>query len=114
MITRILKQYRGIIRDYDVKRFHQTESSYRLVVEFELIDNSTLIVRDYLFVDGKRKYAYHYQDENRHLIFRYDNAPHWPNISTFPYHKHTPSGLESSEIMTLGKVFAQVNNHLDE
>lgn len=34
------------------------------------------------------RYTYHYQDTNTKLLFRYDNAPHHPNIITFPHHKH--------------------------
>ena len=32
-------------------------------------------------------YAYTYLNEGRR-IFRYDNAPHHPEITTFPHHKH--------------------------
>jgi hypothetical protein len=32
-------------------------------------------------------YAYTYLKEGRR-IFRYDNAPHHPEIVTFPHHKH--------------------------
>lgn len=37
------------------------------------------------------KYSYHYQDRNSDLIFRYDMAPHHPEIKTFPHHKHIHS-----------------------
>ena len=33
-------------------------------------------------------YAYTYIDHQGNLIFRYDNAPHHPEIITFPHHKH--------------------------
>lgn len=28
-----------------------------------------------------------------HLLFRYDNAPHFPNLKTFPHHKHIPNDV---------------------
>ncbi len=37
---------------------------------------------------AKTDYAYHYQDDQNNLIFRYDDAPHYPHISTHPHHKH--------------------------
>jgi len=43
------------------------------------------------FINSKLRkisYAYHYQDKNGVLIFRYDNAPHHAEIKTFPHHKH--------------------------
>ena len=33
-------------------------------------------------------YRYHFQDGQNNLIFRYDNTPHFPNLSSFPHHKH--------------------------
>nr|WP_253881088.1 MULTISPECIES: DUF6516 family protein [Microcystis] len=33
-------------------------------------------------------YRYHFQDEQNNLVFRYDSTPHFPNLSTFPHHKH--------------------------
>lgn len=36
----------------------------------------------------KIRYSYHYQDSNEKLIFRYDNAPHFRHIITYPHHKH--------------------------
>ena len=35
-----------------------------------------------------QKYSYHWQDSDGQMIVRWDNKPHWPNIKTFPYHKH--------------------------
>lgn len=32
-------------------------------------------------------YAYAYLRDEQH-IFRYDNAPHYPGILTFPHHRH--------------------------
>lgn len=33
-------------------------------------------------------YRYHAQNSVNELIFRYDNTPHFPALSTFPHHKH--------------------------
>ncbi|WP_055073853.1 toxin TumE [Pseudanabaena sp. 'Roaring Creek'] len=33
-------------------------------------------------------YRYHFQDGQNNLVFRYDNTPHFPNLSSFPHHKH--------------------------
>jgi hypothetical protein len=33
-------------------------------------------------------YAYHYQNAEGVLVFRYDNTAHHMNVSTFPHHKH--------------------------
>ena len=41
-------------------------------------------------------YRYHFQDERNCLVFRYDSTPHFPDISTFPHHKHLPNDVISS------------------
>ena len=39
---------------------------------------------------------YHFQDQQNNLIFRYDNTPHFPNLKTFPHHKHLNKKIEAS------------------
>jgi len=34
------------------------------------------------------KYRCHWQDSNGRLIKRWDNAPHHPEVDTFPHHLH--------------------------
>jgi len=62
-----------------------------LRVNVYFIDNSLLHFRE-LFVEQenpfKKTYTYHYQREDGTMIFRYDNAPHFPDIPTTPHHKH--------------------------
>ena len=56
-----------------------------------LIDGSILSFREYVSTEIeppiKFTYSYHYY-KNQNLIFRYDNAPHHKEISSFPPHKH--------------------------
>ena len=40
-------------------------------------------------------YRYHFQDQNNLLVFRYDDTPHFPNLPSFPHHKHTPTAVEA-------------------
>lgn len=63
-------------------------------------DGSMLEFVEVLTVRGvilnKVDYAYHYQDKDDNLIFRYDNAPHYPNITSFPHHKHMQKNVEAA------------------
>jgi hypothetical protein len=46
----------------------------------------------------KIKYRYHFRNKKDDLIFRYDNAKHYPNLMSFPHHKHLPNNtIESNE-----------------
>ena len=56
------------------------ESGHRLAV-FILVDVS----RGYpLWV----RYSFYLRDRLGRCVFRYDNAAHYPEMSTFPHHKH--------------------------
>ena len=73
------------------------------------INGSELHFREFLdttLLEPKTMYAYHYQNAERQLIFRYDNAIHRPPLSQQD-HKHTPDGI----ILTLAPTMQQV---LDE
>jgi len=42
-------------------------------------------------------YRYHFQDQQNNLIFRYDNTPHFPDLKSFPHHKHLKNKVEDSD-----------------
>ena len=52
-------------------------------------------------------YAYHYQDKNKHLVFRYDNAAHKPPLPQ-PDHKHTVDGIELVATPTLVQMLDEI------
>ena len=57
--------------------------------------NEAVVVEDNSLVS--LGYRYHCQDENNRLIFRYDSTPHFPNLSSFPHHKHLPDTVIPSD-----------------
>jgi hypothetical protein len=65
-----------------------------LKLRIRFSDKYLLAISEALIIINKRisqiDYRYHFQDEENKLIFRYDSTPHFPNISTFPHHKHLP------------------------
>jgi hypothetical protein len=56
----------------------------------------------------KIKYRYHYMDENQVMIFRYDNAPHHVEVSTFPHHKHEGDDIKESPEIILCQVLLEI------
>ena len=46
---------------------------------------------------SKKKYKYHFRHLDNSIVFRYDNMPHYPKISTFPHHKHIGTSIKKSE-----------------
>ncbi|MEJ2303355.1 MAG: DUF6516 family protein [Anaerolineales bacterium] len=60
-------------------------------------------------------YAYTYlRDDQR--VFRYDNAPHHPEVATHPHHKHIgPSDrLAPADQPSLSQVFAEIEGLLGQ
>lgn len=57
------------------------------------------------------KYSYHYQDRNGNLIFRYDMAPHHPEIASFPHHKHIHSDkLTATSAPALAQILDEISD----
>ena len=84
-----------------------------------LWDDSFLEIREIVTTQHgypqKRRYSYHYQKAGQ-TIFRYDNAPHHPEISTFPHHKHTGAQEQASLASppTLSAVFDEIEGYLEQ
>lgn len=78
------------------------------IVSFQVIDNDPLDERSFLFkircelvsghtlqirvrsVAGSLRYSY--QEYSDVPVQRWDNAPHFPHLSTFPHHHHEVQG----------------------
>lgn len=74
-------------------------------------DGSVLHIREFVFTKTdiiKDMYAYQYQDINGQLIFRYDNTRHFPDLPSFPHHKHLPSKVISAKERGLEDVIQEI------
>ncbi len=69
-----------------------------------------LLVRTFTIV--KVRYAYHYQQADGTLVFRYDNAPHHPDLPGFPEHKHEGDRVLASPAPDLGQVLKEIDERL--
>ena len=52
------------------------------------------------------------QDEKNNLVFRYDNAPHFPEIDTFPHHKHLPETVIGVKKTSIIDVIKEISRHI--
>lgn len=78
------------------KFFSSTKKEAYIRGTLTFIDLSFLEFAIYVVEKGKKvvfdKYRFQYMDSRKRLVFRYDNAPHYKGISTFPNHKHLQGG----------------------
>ena len=99
-MLQLFDTYAALFKSWHVARYEQEGEAYLLQLSALLQDDSRLELRDYLFADGSRKYAYQWIETDGTLRRRWDNAPHWPSVATTPHHVHLP-GQEMPEPSTV-------------
>jgi hypothetical protein len=97
------------IENYVEEILTPTRANLRLRIRFTngcLLElNEAVIVQDNQLIS--LDYRYHYQDKQNRLIFRYDNAPHFPDLASFPHHKHLPDKTIESNKPTIFQVLKE-------
>ncbi len=88
-------------------------SSGFLFVEGKIvfIDNTVLEFSESVTPERTR-YRYQYMKADGELIFRYDNVPHHPEISTYPHHKHYPDRIIESHFDGMKQVIEEVIDYI--
>ena len=67
--------------------------------QITFIDGSRFEFTEQLPTD-RQKFRLHYMDSANNLIARWDSAPHYRGLRTFPFHKHTPQSVEPHQATT--------------
>lgn len=116
MLLDQIRKYSRVIDDFDVERFRKESASFQLIASVRFTNRSNLYLKDYLFRDETRKYAYHWQSHEEELIIRWDNAPHWKKIKTHPHHKHVrrKDNVMESDVRSIRDVFRAIYDEMDE
>jgi hypothetical protein len=106
-----LNNFSDIIKTFKIKEFSRFGNLNKLRAEIIFIDESVLFIRETVLGDLRRKYSYHWQDNNGKLILRWDNAPDWKN-DTYPHHIHI--GKENNISVSFERTLDQVLNHIND
>lgn len=91
-----------------IREFRSMESGYIRFV-LKLRDDSVLHIFEH--VDSnlhKTHYSYHWQDKRKTTILRWDNAPHHPEIKTFPHHLHEEESVTESGEVTFAEMLREI------
>ena len=111
MLHDILSQYLGNIeiairrlKSANVERYEEevlTSSRANLRIRVRFLSGHLFEVNEALVIEANQlkhlDYRYHFQDQQNNLIFRYDNTPHFPDLKSFPHHKHLQNQVEDSD-----------------
>lgn len=112
MLLDLLEQHRSLVESWEILAYDQDGPNFRLKAQVIWQDSSVLHIKQIMLGENTFKYAYHWQSKTGELICRWDNAPHWSEIATYPHHKHLMQNQE--EIVThssggdLATVFAEI------
>jgi len=78
-----------------------------------IIDSSILEISIFAVQFGNTisidKYRLHYMNSAGQMLFRYDNAPHHPEIGTHPHHKHMPGQIIPSSMPSLQDILNEIS-----
>ena len=76
-------------------------SRVNLRIRVRFLNNLLLEINEAIIIEAGEirhlGYRYHFQGPQNNLLFRYDNTPHFPNLASFPHHKHLESGVIASD-----------------
>jgi hypothetical protein len=86
-----------------------------LKIKADVFDGSILFINE-MHTESFQKYSYHWQEANGNLIMRWDNKPHWPDLKTFPHHKHIgdKDKAEPSHRVSLDEVLVEIKKRQKE
>jgi hypothetical protein len=81
----------------------------------DLINSDKLHVSEAWDEEFLVRYAYYWLKQNGELRIGWDNAPHHPEISTHPHHKHIESqeNIQTSDETNLEDVLRLIKNRLE-
>jgi hypothetical protein len=103
-----------IMEIIDQSDIPEQESKFAARLSFP--DGSQLRVIEALRLDRSRlvksRYVYHYQQADGTLIFRYDNAPHHPELKSHPHHKHLGANVVAAKPPDLSQVLQEIDELL--
>jgi len=88
-----------IVESYNILRQETFETNGKIRIKIHLTNKSEVDVFEYMEeLENSlitKKYHFHWQDSNKNMVLRWDNAPHHKELKNFPHHLHTFSGVEA-------------------
>jgi hypothetical protein len=106
----IISSFGMLIESVESFHFIQEESVSQIRAKIRLYDGTTLRVREIQVRGIADAYSYYWLRPDDSVIIGWDNAPHHPELSNFPYHLHTGNRIEASEQMNLTKIFEFISD----
>ncbi len=92
-----------VVSSYKIGIFKNFEFGFYIKIFATLIDSTELFIREYSDLK-ERNYSYHWQTKEGELICRWDNAPHYKSLKTYPHHKHQEDKVSENYSIELSDI----------
>ena len=93
--------------------FDAAAESVYLKGRLTFIDSSVLDLAIFAFESYDAptidKYRFQYMSGLEKIVFRYDNAPHHPEIESFPHHKHLSGKVSPSLMPSIADILNEIS-----
>ena len=115
-VERVISGFYDIITDQTIKKKEYNDKQGLISGKIEFTDESDLAFLELKNMEEaeKMKYKYHYMDDNKKMIFRYDNAKHHPELETYPHHKHIPDDIIESQEPELIDILTEIQDEIEK
>ena len=121
MLLDLLSQYLGDVaaevrelEDAKVERYEEeilAANRVNLRIRIRFLSGYLLELNEAAIVEAGHirhlGYRYHFQNGQNNLVFRYDNTPHFPEINSFPHHKHLKDNVVAVDKPSILKVIEE-------
>jgi len=80
-----------VIKSYHLTREMIKDLEVYLRIRAFMVDNGQMDIFIYVTSNHEitlEKYSFHWQDKDKKLVMRWDNAPHHLELENFPHHLH--------------------------
>ena len=111
-IEAAVKELKGAyIEHYSEEILNPYRINLRIRIRF--VGGHLLEFNEAVIINNERinhlSYRYHFQDKQNKLVFRYDNAPHFPTLENFPHHKHLSNKVDSTKKTSIVKAIQEAS-----
>jgi len=90
---------------------HRLDGSFeQFKAKIQLVDGSYLHINEVYVSHELRKYAYYWVTPTGEVLQGWDNAPHHPEIASYPHHFHQQDHVYPSPVRTLEDVFKSLED----
>jgi hypothetical protein len=96
-----------------VRLTRRLDGSFEQVkADLHLVDGSRLHINEVYVLGELRKYAYYRLSPVGEVIQGWDNAPHHPEVASYPHHLHQENAVYPSQVRSLDDVMALLETEL--